>query len=353
MHKFADAKSHMRAALLLIVASATSPSSASSDDVADFYRGKSITMIVGYSSGGGYDIYARTIARYIGDYIPGHPTIIVQNMPGAGSIASANYIYNVAAKDGTVFGTFGRGVPMEPLIGIAKTQYDATKLTWIGSAANELSVCAVTQKSLIKSYDDMFKLEVAVGGEGSGSDPDTYAMMMRGVFGAKFKIVTGYPGGNDMTLAIERGELDGRCGWSWGSIKATRPDWVSGPNRLNVLLAMTTERNEDLPDVPAVIEKAKSEHDKDIVRLIVSRQTLARPFAAPPGIPTVRRNALRAAFDATMKDPRYIAEAKAASLDVTPVSGRDVEELIQRLYATPAATIAQARAAISAGSSGN
>lgn len=310
-------------------------------------------MIVGYSAGGGYDIYARAISRYMSDHIPGAPKILVQNMPGAGSISSANYLYNVAAKDGTVFGTFGRGVPMEPLIGIAKTQYDATKFTWLGSAASELSVCAVTQKSRIKTYDDIFRMEVAVGGEGSGSDPDTYAMLMRGILGAKFNIVTGYPGSNDMTLAIERGELDGRCGWSWGSIKATRPDWVSGPNRLNVLIAMTTERSDELPDVPAVIEKAKTDRDKDIIRLIVSRQTVARPYAAPPGVPAERRDALRAAFDATMRDPRYLAEAKAASLDVTPVSGWEVKNLIERLYAAPAATIAQAKAAVSAGSSGN
>ena len=353
MHKFAITASNMRIACLAIAASLANGSPGRADEIADFYRGKSLTLIVGYSAGGGYDIYARAIARFMGDHVPGAPKVVVQNMPGAGSIASANYIYSVAPKDGTVFGTFGRGVPMEPLIGIAKTQYDATKFTWIGSAANELSVCAVTQKSRVKVYDDIFKMEVAVGGEGSGSDPDTYAMMMRGILGAKFKIVTGYPGGNDMTLAIERGELDGRCGWSWGSIKATRPDWASGPNRLNVLLAMTNERSEELPDVPAVIEKAKSDRDRSIMHLIVSRQTLARPFAAPPGVPVARRDALRAAFDATMKDPRYLAEAKAASLDISPVKGEDVDNLIRGLYATAPEIIAQTKAVISAGSSGN
>lgn len=352
MHKFAFRASNMRATCFAVGAFLAALTSASADDVADFYRGRSLTMIVGYSAGGGYDIYARTIARYMGDHIPGSPKIVVQNMPGAGSIASANYLYGVAPRDGSVFGTFGRGVPMEPLIGVAKTQYDATKFTWIGSAANELSVCAVAQRSRVKGYNDLFKSEVAVGGEGSGSDPDTYAMMMRGILGAKLKIVTGYPGGNEMTLAIERGEIDGRCGWSWGSIKATRPDWVSGPNKLNVLLVMSTERSQELPDVPAVLEKAKTDRDRDIIRLIVSRQTVARPFAMPPGVPAARRDAVRAAFDATMKDPRYMAEAKAASLDMTPVSGADVEDLIRRLYATRAETVAQARAAISAGSSG-
>ena len=327
--------------------------SARADEVSDFYRGKTVTMIVGYSAGGGYDIYARAVARHMGEHMPGAPKIVVQNMPGAGSIASANYLFNAAAKDGTIFGTFGRGVPMEPLIGAAKVQYDASKFTWIGSAANELSVCAVTQKSQVKTWDDAMRRDAAVGGEGSGSDPDTYAMMVRGLFGARFRIVTGYPGGNDMTLAIERGELDGRCGWSWGSIKATRPDWVSGPNRLNVLLVMSTERSEELPDVPTVLEKAMTDRDRDIVRLIVSRQTVARPFAAPPGVPVARRDALRKAFMATVNDPVFLAEAKAASLEISPLSGEDVEKLIGELYKAPAESIAQARAAIASGSSGN
>jgi len=178
-------------------------------------------------------------------------------------------------------------------------------------------------------------------------------MMVRGLFGARFRIVTGYPGGNDMTLAIERGELDGRCGWSWGSIKATRPDWVSGPNRLNVLLVMSTERSEELPGVPTVLEKAMTDRDRDIVRLIVSRQTVARPFAAPPGVPAARRDALRKAFTATVNDPVFLAEAKAASLEISPLSGEEVEKLIGDLYKAPAESIAQARAAIASGSSGN
>ena len=327
--------------------------SARADDVSDFYRGKTVTMIVGYSAGGGYDIYARAVARHMSEHIPGAPKVIVQNMPGAGSIASANYLYNVAAKDGTVFGTFGRGVPMEPLIGAAKVQYDASKFSWIGSAANELSVCAVTQKSQVKSWEDVTRKDASVGGEGSGSDPDTYAMMVRGLFGARFRIVTGDPGGNDMTLAIERGELDGRCGWSWGSIKATRPDWVSGPGRLNVLLVMSTQRSEDLPDVPTVLEKANTDRDRDVVRLIVSRQTVARPFAAPPGVPIARRDALRTAFMATLHDPVFLADAKAASLEISPLSGEEVEKLISDLYKAPAEAVAQARAAIASGSSGN
>lgn len=319
---------------------------AKADAVADFYRGKSINMIVGYSSGGGYDIYARAIARHLGKHIPGNPKVVVNNMPGAGSLVSLNYLYNVAPKDGTAIATFGRGLVMEPLIGAAKVQYDATKVTWIGSASNELSVCAVTAKSKVEKFEETFATEVAVGGEGSGSDPDTYALLVRNLFGAKMKLVTGYPGGNDMTLAIERGEIDGRCGWSWGSIKATRPDWIAGPNRLRVLLAMTLDRSPEMPDVPTVLEKAKSESDREIVKLIVSRQVVARPFAAPPSIPEDRRDALRAGFDATMKDPEFLAEAKALSLEIAPIGGAEVDKLVQELYRTPPEVVARAKALI-------
>jgi len=350
MRDFACLVSRLGVAALALAAANLQAPSAKADETTDFYRGKAVTLLVGYSAGGGYDIYARTIARYMGDHMPGSPKIVVQNMPGAGSISSANYLYGVAVKDGSIFGTFGRGVPMEPLIGIAKTQYDATKFTWIGSAADELSVCAVTQKSGIKTFEDVLKRDVAVGGEGSGSDPDTYAMMVRGILGARLKLVTGYPGGNDMTLAIERGEIDGRCGWSWGSIKATRPEWAQGPNRLNILMVMSSARHEELHDIPAVIEKAKNERERQIINLVVSRQTIARPFAAPPALPPARRDALRKGFDATMKDPRYIAEAKSLSLDVAPVTGAEIEKLIQTLYATPKDVVEQARAVIAAGS---
>ena len=322
---------------------------ARADEISDFYQNKTLTLIVGYSAGGGYDIYARTLAHYLGLHIAGQPKIIIQNMPGAGSIASANYLYNVAAKDGTVIGTFGRGVPMEPLIGFAKTQYDATQFSWIGSIANELSVCAVTQKSKIKKWDDALKMDVAVGGEGSGSDPDTYAMMVRGIFKAQFRIVTGYPGGNDMTLAIERGELDGRCGWSWGSIKATRPDWISGPNKLNVLLVMSTERNPELADIPSVLEKADNDNDRDVIKLIVSRQKVARPFAGPPSIPAARLKALQQAFIETMKDNAFLEEAKALTLEVSPLSGQDVTTLINDLYKSKPQSVERARDVIASG----
>lgn len=315
----------------------------------EFFRGKSVNMIVGYSAGGGYDIYARAIARHLGAHIPGSPNVVVTNMPGAGSVVALNYLYNGAPKDGLYIATFGRGLAMEPLVGSAKVQYDATKLAWIGSASNELSVCAVTDRSKLKTFEDSLQIEATVGGEGSGSDPDTYTYLVRNLFGSKLKLVTGYPGGNDMTLAIERGELDGRCGWSWGSIKATRPDWVTGPHKLRVLLQMTLDRSPEMPNVPTVLEKAKTDEDRSIVKLIVSRQVVARPFAAPPGILANRLQALRTAFDATMKDPEYLGEAKQLSLEVDPISGVEVTKLVQELYRSSPAVIAQAKAVISGG----
>jgi tripartite-type tricarboxylate transporter receptor subunit TctC len=320
------------------------PAVSAQESVADFYRNRPMNLIVGYSTGGGYDIYARSLARHLGKHIPGNPKIVVSNMPGAGSLTSVNHLYNVAPKDGSTIATFGRGQPMEPLIGTGKTQFDATKLTWIGSASTELSVCAVSQKSKALTLADMIANDIALGGEGSGSDPDTYANLVRSLTGAKIRLVTGYPGGNDMTLAIERGELDGRCGWSWGSIKATRPSWVSGPDRLRVLLQLNDARNAEMPDVPSIYEMAKTAEDKEAVKLIVSRQTVARPFAAPPAIPEERKKALRDGFMATMKDAEFLAEAKQLSLEIDPVSGADMEKLIADLYRVSPAVVERAKA---------
>ena len=331
------------AAAFLALAAVVSAPGVRADAVADFYKGKTVTIVVGYSAGGGYDLYARTIARHMGKHIPGEPKVIVQNMPGAGSIASANHLYTVAAKDGTVLGTFSRGIPMEPLIGTANVRYEAAKFTWIGSASNEVSVCALSSKAPVKTYEEAMTKPFTMAGEGPGSDPDTYAKLFQNLLGAKLKLVSGYPGGNDMTLAIERGEVDGRCGWSWGSIKATRPDWITGDQKISLLLQLGVERSPELPDVPSAYEKAADQRQKDVVKLIVSRQIVARPYAAPPGIPEDRKEALRKAFDATMTDPEFVKEASAQKLEIEPVGGAAIEKLIAELYATPKDVVDQAR----------
>jgi tripartite-type tricarboxylate transporter receptor subunit TctC len=318
---------------------------ARADSVSDFYRGKTITVVVGYTAGGGYDLYARALARHMGRHLPGNPSFVVNNMPGAGSLTAANYLYSVAPKDGSVIGTIGRGLAMEPLIGKSNVQFDARRFTWIGSGTNEISVCAVSSTSPVKTWEDVMTTPISVGGEGSGSDPDTFTILMRNLLGAKLQLVTGYPGGAEITLAIERGEVDGRCGWSLSAINATRPQWIE-QKRLTMLLQMGLERSPEMPDVPAVIEKAKDQRQKDILKLVFSRQVMGRPFLGPPAIPEDRKLALRKAFDATMKDPEFLADAKKTGLEVDPVSGADIDKLLGELYNTPKETLDMARTAI-------
>jgi len=316
--------------------------------VADFYRGKTIQMLIGYTVGGGYDLNARVLARHMGKHIPGNPNIVAQNMAGAGSLRLANFLYNVAPKDGTAIGIVGRGMAMEPLIGGSATQYDARRYTWIGSVSDQVSLCATWHTSKVKSWNDMLKTDFTVGGEGSGSDPDMFATMIRSIFGVKVRLVSGYPGGNEINLAMERGEVDGRCGWSWSSIKITKPDWLK-TKRINLALQMALHKNSELNDVPLVMDFARDERDRQILKLVLSRQEMGWPFTAPPDLPRERADALRAAFDATMKDPDYLAEANQRRLDVNPMTGAAIETLIGELYATPPDVIAATKTAISEG----
>ena len=326
----------------------TGAAQAQSNSIADFYRGKTINMIVGYSAGGGYDIYARLIAPYLTKHLPGNPSVVVQNMDGAGSLKATNYLYNVAPKDGTAIGTFGRGLAMEPLIGGAGTQFDATKFTWLASGTNELGVFVVWHTSPIKTWDDMLTKEFTVGGEGSGSDPDIYAALLKNLFGVKLKLISGYPGTSEVTLALERGEVDGRASWSWSSLKSTKSNWIND-KLVRFPVQLGTVRNPDLPDVPTILDFAKTEKQQQIVKLILSRQVMGRPFAAPPGVPEDRKQALRKAFDDSFKDPEFLAEAKKRKMDVNPVSGADIEKLVAEVYATPPEIVKEARAVITGG----
>jgi tripartite-type tricarboxylate transporter receptor subunit TctC len=323
-------------------------STAHAQSVENFYRGRTVTIVVGYSVGGGYDVLARVLARRLGKHIPGNPSIVVQNMPGAGSLRAANYLYNAAPKDGTTLGIFARGMAMEPLIGTSGINFDSRKFAWIGSGTNEVSVCATWHAAKVKTWQDSLAIPFTVAGEGSGSDPDIFSVMLRNVFGAKMRLVSGYPGGADMTLAIERGEVDGRCGWSWSSVKLQRPDWVA-EHKLNVLLQLATQPSPELPGVPFVFDLASSERQRRVLDLVLSRQEMGRPLVAPPGTPQDRKEALRSAFDATMADADFVAEATARGLEINPVRGADLDRLLDRLYATPSAIVAETRAIIAEG----
>ena len=317
---------------------------AHADPVEDFYKGRTITVLIGYSPGGSYDSAGRVLARHMGRYIPGNPSLVPQNMPGAGTLNLVNYLYNVAPKDGTAFGIFARGMAMEPLIGGTNTKFDASKLTWIGSAANEISICATFASSPVKTWRDALTQDFTVAGNGSGSDPDVFANVLRNAFGVKNRLISGYPGSAEISLAMERGEIDGRCGWSWSSIKAEKSQWLA-EHKLNLIVQLALEKAADLPDVPLITELATNDRQRQILKLIFSRQTMGRPFAGPPGIPADRAEALRKAFDLTMKDPDFLAEAQTRGLEINPVSGHDIDKLLAELYRTPKDVVAEAREA--------
>ena len=302
--------------------------------VEDFYKGRTVSIIIGYSVGGGYDTYGRLLSRYLGDHIPGRPTIVPQNMPGAGSIKAANYIYGVAAKDGTAIGTFGRTIPVAPLLAAAGAAFDGTKFTWLGSISKDTSLCVTWGKSAIKTWDDFLAKPSTFGGEGAGADPDVFTRLYKNVFGAKVRLVTGYPGTNDVSLAMERQEIDGFCGLSWSTLKSIHPDWLNNKS-INIIVQAGLRKEPQLPDVPLATDLARTQEQQQIVKLVLVSQEMARPFAAPPGLPADRRAALLAAFDQTMKDQAFLAEARMQGLDVDPVSAQDIDALLEEAYATP------------------
>jgi tripartite-type tricarboxylate transporter receptor subunit TctC len=302
----------------------------------DFFAGKQITFIVGAGVGGGYDLQARVTARHLGKHIPGNPTIVPRNMEGAGSLRLANWIYNVGPKDGTALATIGRGTAFDPLLGSKGAQFRADRFTWIGSANNEVSICVAWKGSGVTRFEDVLTKELIVGGTGQAADTDQFPRILNGVLGAKFKIVSGYPGGNDVTLAMERGEVKGRCGWSWSSVLATHKRWIDDKS-ITVLAQLSLNKHPDLPDVPLIMDFAKSEDQQQIFKLIFARQVMGRPYLAPPGVPADRADALRKAFMDTMRDPEFLAEAEKSQLEITPVAGPEVEKLVNDLYQTPKA----------------
>jgi tripartite-type tricarboxylate transporter receptor subunit TctC len=309
---------------------------ANAQTAADFYKGRNLDLYIGYSVGGAYDLYARTIARHLGKHIPGNPTIVPKNMEGAGSLRLANWIYNVAPKDGSALGTIGRGTAFDPLLGSKGAQFQADKFTWIGSANNEVSVCVAWKTSGVAKLEDTLTKELVVGGTGQAADTDQFPRVLNGVLGTKFKIVTGYPGGNDVTLAMERGEVKGRCGWSWSSVVSTHKRWIDDGSII-VLVQLSLNKHPELPNVPLVMDFAKADDQRQIFKLIFARQVMGRPYLAPPGVPKERVEALRQAFDATMKDPEFLADAEKAQLEITPVAGQAVEALVKETLQTPKA----------------
>jgi tripartite-type tricarboxylate transporter receptor subunit TctC len=311
---------------------------------ADFYRGRNLDLYIGSSVGGAYDLYARLIGRHMGAHIPGNPTLVPKNMEGAGGLRLANYLYRVAPQDGSAFGTFGRGIAFDPLLIGKGDVFDAQKFDWLGSANNEVSVCVARTDSGITRFDDLFTKQLTVGGTGTSADTDQFPRVINSVLGTHFKIVEGYPGGNDVALAMERGEVQGRCGWSWSSVLSTHKSWLD-EKKMVVLVQLSLSKHPSLPDVPLVSDFARSDEQRQILKMVFARQVMGRPYVAPPNLPADRLAALRQAFMDTMRDKDFLADADKTQLEINPVSGEEVEKLVQEVYATPPAIIAEAKQA--------
>src|SRR5580700_1890287 len=315
---------------------------------ADFYAGKTIELEVGADVGGGYDIYARTVARTMGRHIPGNPTIVVKNMPGAGSGRTAIFISNVAPKDGATLGALMPGAIIGPLLDDkVETQFDPTKVFYIGSADAGTRICATYQSSKIKTFEDARKQKTILGATAAGGATRDYGYLHNHTSGTKFDVVAGYKGTADIGLAMERGEVDGVCGWDWSSAKSQKSDWLRD-HKVNVLVQVGLDPNAELTQmgVPELWKYIDNEEDRKVAEMVVSQQIFQRSYIAPPGTPAEQIATLRTAFDATMKDPQFLADADTVRIAITPLPGAKVQDIVQKLYATPKPIIERARQVI-------
>ena len=302
---------------------------------------KTINIYVAGTAGGGIDLYARMLGRHMGKYIPGNPTINVQDMPGAGGIRAANFIASAAPKDGSAMGTFPGGPLAEPLVGLRDPGYDMSQFQWIGAISRDVSLCISWKGGPFKTLDDARKQEMVVAGTGAGSETDSIPLILNDVLKTKFRVVTGYLGTKETFMAIESGEAHGRCGLTFSSLKASKPDWLRD-DKINIMLQMGLEKSPELPNVPLASDILSPE-DKQVLELVTMGTAVGRPFAAPPGTPAARVEILRRAFDASMKDPALLEEGRAIQAEISPTPGEEVQKIIARLYATPKPVVARAK----------
>jgi tripartite-type tricarboxylate transporter receptor subunit TctC len=324
---------------------------AAPEDVAAFYKGRQVTVVVGTSPGGGYDLYGRLVARYLGKYIPGNPTVIVNNMPGAASIVSLQYVYNVAPKDGTVIGAVYPGAIMEPLLGdAARVRFDVNKLEYVGSANSELYVCAVRTDTGVQTFDDFLTKDFTVGASASGGSTRDFPNLLKQALGAKMRIISGYPGSNEISLAIDKKEVQGVCGIGWSSVSSSRPQWIDGAEtKIIAQEGLSSSPQLDKLGVAMAISRARTEEQKQVMNLFYAPLKFGRPFVMAPGIPPERADAIRNAFMQAMKDPQLVADAEKMRIDIGAVDGKDVRKLVEQLYASSPSVVEKARAIISSG----
>ena len=309
---------------------------------ADFYSGKRIRLIVGTSAGGGYDGYARLLARHIESKIPGQPNFVVQNMPGASGVKAVNYFYHRAPKDGTVLATFNNAMPVYQVLGRKGIRFNVNDLNFIGAMSQVNNVLAVWHTTGVRTIDDAKRKSVIMGATGSTGTMAMFPTVLNNLAGTKFKVVTGYRGGSAVNLALERGEIQGRGSNPWTSWKAFRPEWIRD-GKLKFLVQMGIRRHPELPNVPTLIELAKNDEQRDIFKLLSSMIVMERPFAAPPGVSAARIALLRRAFDAAVRDPALLAEAKKRRMDISPSSGAEVQKVVAGIIGAPPAIIDKAK----------
>ncbi|HZS63545.1 MAG TPA: tripartite tricarboxylate transporter substrate-binding protein [Xanthobacteraceae bacterium] len=335
----------IRSAFRLLVAAACAAAAAAPAMAADFYAGKSIDFIIGADVGGGYDTYARVIGRHLGKHIPGNPQIVMKNLPGAGSGKAATYLSTTAPQDGTSIGALFPGAVVGPLLDpkFQKT-FDPVKLQYLATADASTRVCVTYATSKIKMFEDALKEKMVLGASAAGGSSRDYANMLRKAAGAQISVVAGYKGSREIGLAMERGEVDGMCGFDWSSIRAQHADWLRD-NKLHVLVQVGLESYPDLTKagVPEVWKYIKNDADKKAVELIISQQVFGRPYVAPPATPAAQVKILRDAFTATFNDAEFLADAKTSKLDVNPLDGEKVQQVVEKVYASPPATVARAK----------
>jgi tripartite-type tricarboxylate transporter receptor subunit TctC len=344
----------MKTAALLLINGALMASPAMADSIADFYRGKTYNIYTGSgeNSTGAVALYARAVAEVIGRHIPGEPLVVIRAMPGAGGIKAANFIYGIAPQDGTVHGFISRGFILQPLMGTKQAQFDPTKLQWIGSTASEVSIGAVWAADTdVKTVYDAMKREVVVGGTSPTQDTGLFPVVLNKLIGTKFKVVTGYKSSTEVDLAMQRGEVQGKIGWTWGSLNGgSTANWVR-EGKVRVIIQMGLEKSPRIPaEVPLLLDLARNTEDRQLMELIFGPAATGYPSFVGPGVPKERVEAIRSAYRDTMKDPEFRQILKKQKLELDPIAGEDVAKIVQRLYAAPPATVTRARELVASSS---
>jgi tripartite-type tricarboxylate transporter receptor subunit TctC len=333
------------ATIALTIAQFTTATLVKAQSLDAFFSAQPFTILVGYPPGAGYDLYARLIARHMGAHLPGNPKVIVQNMPGAGSLTLANHLYNNAKQDGSTIGTFSRGITMLPIVDSTGVRYDPLKFNWVGTPSGEVSLAISWHDSGVDTFEDLRTRGMTAATSGPASDGSIYGRVLNVILGTKIKTVNGYQGSAESMLAIERKEVEGGTSISYASLLTAKKDWLEN-KKINLLAQHTLKARPELKDVPVILDFAKTEEDRRVLELVFARQAIGYPYAAPPNVPADRLAAVRKAFDSTLKDPAFLAECAQSGVLIDEMSGVEIQALLEKIYATPPAIIERAKAAM-------